>query len=58
MDLNSYTIYNINGQSILSGVLKGRQTIIETQGWQSGIYFAKVRSKTGRVYTEKILLVN
>ena len=57
-DLSDYTIYNINGQSILSGVLKGRQTIIETQGWQSGIYFAKVRSKTGRVYTEKILLVN
>ncbi|RYM32357.1 T9SS type A sorting domain-containing protein [Brumimicrobium glaciale] len=48
-DLNSYVIYEISGKVIQEGTLKGKQTTINTQSINSGIYLLMVNTSEGMI---------
>ncbi|SFZ94336.1 Por secretion system C-terminal sorting domain-containing protein [Flaviramulus basaltis] len=53
IEVKNITIYNIMGQLVRT--LNGSHELINVSKMDSGVYFVKVNTKTGEVYTQKII---
>lgn len=53
IEIKSITIYNIMGQEIRT--FSGSHELINVSKMDSGVYFVKVNTTTGEVYTQKII---